>query len=310
MPDETDKYYNTLGLNPGASEAEVKEAYRDLVKVWHPDRFSHDPRLGEKANVKLREIIIAYDKLKSYLSEEAKRCSTSEGQSYAETQPHPDEPAPRSEKVNQTVSDKGPKESEPPPTTPPKQPFGQTISPEVKELSLYQQGFSFKGKHFKYDDIINLSHYIRVEKSTLFTNYAAVLYIVCDGNHGIKLKSYLKKDVEKIEQAYELLRIHSLNGRYHFYLNQLNEHGYIDYKGGSSDSIIKIHKNGIVEQGNKRVDLKIAKKNKLLRFETYSVVMSERGLGIFDKKISFDAYCDTDILTCILKELADGKSLN
>lgn len=34
------KCYEILGLKPEASPAEVKEAYRDLVKVWHPDRVN------------------------------------------------------------------------------------------------------------------------------------------------------------------------------------------------------------------------------------------------------------------------------
>ena len=53
---EMDKYYQILGLNPGASEEEIKQAYKDLVNVWHPDRFSNNSRLKEKANEKLREI--------------------------------------------------------------------------------------------------------------------------------------------------------------------------------------------------------------------------------------------------------------
>jgi len=49
-------YYRTLELPTGASRQEVKRAYRDLAKAWHPDRFSHDSRLQEKAEEKLKEI--------------------------------------------------------------------------------------------------------------------------------------------------------------------------------------------------------------------------------------------------------------
>ncbi|MGA3117249.1 MAG: J domain-containing protein [Syntrophobacteraceae bacterium] len=38
-----------LGARPGAGSAELKQAYRDLVKIWHPDRFQGDTRLQHKA---------------------------------------------------------------------------------------------------------------------------------------------------------------------------------------------------------------------------------------------------------------------
>lgn len=65
MSTNLDKAYELLGVKPGVSMRELKAAHRDLAKVWHPDRFQHDPRLQEKAQEKLKEINEAYDLLSS-----------------------------------------------------------------------------------------------------------------------------------------------------------------------------------------------------------------------------------------------------
>ena len=54
-----------LALRPGATPAEIKETYRDLVKVWHPDRFGNDVRLRQKAELQLKLINEAYRILQS-----------------------------------------------------------------------------------------------------------------------------------------------------------------------------------------------------------------------------------------------------
>jgi DnaJ domain len=54
-----------LALRPGATPSEIKEAYRDLVKVWHPDRFGNDVRLRQKADSQLKLINEAYRVLQS-----------------------------------------------------------------------------------------------------------------------------------------------------------------------------------------------------------------------------------------------------
>jgi hypothetical protein len=56
---------NILGLKSDATPAEIKEAYRDLVKVWHPDRFVDDPRLRKKAEDKLKQLNQASETLRS-----------------------------------------------------------------------------------------------------------------------------------------------------------------------------------------------------------------------------------------------------
>jgi hypothetical protein len=51
---------NVLGLGPRATAEEIKEAHRDLTKVWHPDRFGNDARLRAKAEERLKAINAAY----------------------------------------------------------------------------------------------------------------------------------------------------------------------------------------------------------------------------------------------------------
>ena len=54
-----------LGLKPTATPDEIRQAYRDLVKVWHPDRFGADVRLRAKAEEHLKAINAAFHTLES-----------------------------------------------------------------------------------------------------------------------------------------------------------------------------------------------------------------------------------------------------
>lgn len=54
--------YKTLGVEPSASDEEVKRAYRDLARKYHPDRFSDDSA-KELAEEKMKEINEAYDQI-------------------------------------------------------------------------------------------------------------------------------------------------------------------------------------------------------------------------------------------------------
>lgn len=53
-------YYQILGLQKGASEDEVKKAYRKLAVKWHPDK---NPSNRERAEAKFKEVGEAYDVL-------------------------------------------------------------------------------------------------------------------------------------------------------------------------------------------------------------------------------------------------------
>ncbi len=66
----------TFGLTPGATKDEIKDAYRTLAKVWHPDRFPCDEHLRHKAEDKLKEINSAYQILSTPAEEIPRRRSS------------------------------------------------------------------------------------------------------------------------------------------------------------------------------------------------------------------------------------------
>src|ERR1019366_10213003 len=81
------------------TEAQLKQAYHDLVQVWHPDKHSHNARLQRKADEKMKEINQAYEVLRSGLVNGSFRLNRSKG--------WPGTPTPR----------KGPGSGHPPPPT-------------------------------------------------------------------------------------------------------------------------------------------------------------------------------------------------
>lgn len=74
---DIEKFYEIFGLKPGASEEDVKSAYRDLVQVWHPDRFAHNQSLQKKAEEKLKEINRAYEAIKKHIANSSKDAAQS-----------------------------------------------------------------------------------------------------------------------------------------------------------------------------------------------------------------------------------------
>ncbi len=63
---DLNRYYKILGLKPGASLVEIKQAYRNLVKTEHPDLFDRNPQLKRAAEEKFKKITEAYIKLKKF----------------------------------------------------------------------------------------------------------------------------------------------------------------------------------------------------------------------------------------------------
>ena len=63
---DVNRAYRVLGLPAGSSKEQVRQAYRDLTQVWHPDRFAHSERLQQKAQKNLTRINQAYEALRDY----------------------------------------------------------------------------------------------------------------------------------------------------------------------------------------------------------------------------------------------------
>ena len=52
--------YSVLGVSQSASDEEVKKAYRELARKYHPDNYQNNP-LADLAEEKMKEINEAYD---------------------------------------------------------------------------------------------------------------------------------------------------------------------------------------------------------------------------------------------------------
>lgn len=52
--------YSVLGVSQNASEEEIKKAYRELARKYHPDNYQNNP-LADLAEEKMKEINEAYD---------------------------------------------------------------------------------------------------------------------------------------------------------------------------------------------------------------------------------------------------------
>ena len=62
------RHYQILDISPRATKEEVRKAFHRQIKIWHPDRYSDNPKLREKAEKKTRELIYAYESVMLHIA--------------------------------------------------------------------------------------------------------------------------------------------------------------------------------------------------------------------------------------------------
>ncbi len=74
--------YKVLGISSDATDEEVKKAYRELARKYHPDNYVGNP-LADLVEEKMKEVNEAYDQIQKERGGGFSRSSSSGGYSYS-----------------------------------------------------------------------------------------------------------------------------------------------------------------------------------------------------------------------------------
>ena len=78
-----DDPYKILGVSPNASDDEIKKAYRELSRKYHPDANSGNP-LADLAEEKFKEVQTAYSRIMDMRSGKSADCYSRGTQGYSQ----------------------------------------------------------------------------------------------------------------------------------------------------------------------------------------------------------------------------------
>ncbi len=79
--------YSVLGVEPTATDEEVKSAYRKLARKYHPDNYADNP-LADLAEEKMKEINEAYEQITQQRANGGSYQNQAAGGSTRQTQPN------------------------------------------------------------------------------------------------------------------------------------------------------------------------------------------------------------------------------
>ncbi len=74
--------YEVLGIGKNATDEEVKKAYREMARKYHPDNYAENP-LSDLAAEKMQEINDAYDKIMNSRRGKGKKSGSGNTYTYA-----------------------------------------------------------------------------------------------------------------------------------------------------------------------------------------------------------------------------------
>lgn len=137
-----ENYYQILNVDKNATQKQIKQAYINLLKMYHPDVYQGDKEFAEK---KTAEITMAYGVLRNYLQRKNYDEKLAKENAYEQKQTEKKYPFNSANKASEQYKDKQEKQKE--------QEFAQ--KEKVKKPSKIKTFFSnlFKSKKDKKSDV-------------------------------------------------------------------------------------------------------------------------------------------------------------